>query len=211
MRSGKYCAECGRMIENLSSLQVTFMVKVYLPKARPNIALSSVPNGHEFYAALLKYHTTTDFSPQQVHHIGLSEVKRINTRMELVRKTVGFNGTLGEFRKYLRTDKKFGFRDAEHMLKYFNNLLTKVKGILPKYFSSFPNTPFVIRPVPVNLQVTSPLAYYEPPTFKEGKGERHESFLHSINILANIPSPPLLSKIFTVLSPLFSTLPGTRL
>ena len=58
-----------------------FFTAVYLPAARESYGLSDLPNGHEWYEHLARWHTTTDLSPDQIHEIGLSEVARIRNEM----------------------------------------------------------------------------------------------------------------------------------
>ena len=63
-----------------------FFEKEYYPNARDNIAISSIPNGTEYYKYLVKYHTTTDKTPIEIHQIGLDEVKRIRIEMDKIIK-----------------------------------------------------------------------------------------------------------------------------
>lgn len=148
----------------------SFLKEEYLPKSRLVPGISSVPNGKAFYTALLKFHTSTDLTPTQVHDIGLEEVKRINGRMEKVKEQVKFSGSLNDFRQYLRTSSKFGFKNATDMLTTFRNIRAKVERVLPKYFGHLPQTDFEILPVPVAVAPTAPGAYYNEPSHgKPGK------------------------------------------
>jgi len=138
-----------------------FMKTTYLPKSRPLVGLSSVPNGAAYYQALLQYHTTSPhLTPHKVHSIGLQEVARINKLMDTVRQSVKFNGTLLQFRQYLRTSDKFGFKDEKDMLNHYKSIRAKVEKMLPRYFGVLPKIPFVIKPVPADLAPSSPMAYY---------------------------------------------------
>ena len=93
--------------------------------------MSTLPLGKDYYRALLKYHTTTNLSPQEVHLIGLKEVTRITGRMETIKDQVGFKGTLSQFRDFLRKDKRFGFLNEAEILSYYRNIETEVRKILP--------------------------------------------------------------------------------
>ena len=84
-----------------------FIVNEYLPKARTEVGLGAMPGGDRLYAYLVEVSTTTNLTPDQIHRIGLSEVTRIQTEMEGVKKQVGFTGTLKEFFDHIRTDPKF--------------------------------------------------------------------------------------------------------
>ncbi len=61
---------------------VTFLETEYLPKARPDIGISSVPGGKDYYVALARHHTTTTMTPDEIHALGLSEVARIRGLMD---------------------------------------------------------------------------------------------------------------------------------
>lgn len=142
----------------------SFIKTKYLPNSRPGIGLSTVPNGQKYYQALLQFHTTTTLTPRQVHNIGLGEVERISKRMMEIKNQVKFDGTLDQFRQYLRSDKRFGFKDEKEMLAHYENIRAKVMSMLPKFFGLLPKTPFVIKPIPANIAATAPAAYYNQPS-----------------------------------------------
>lgn len=141
-----------------------FLMEEYLPNSRPDVALSSLPNGKQFYQGCLKYHTTTNLDPLEIHRIGLREVQRITARMESLRRKVKFNGTLTQFRKYLRKDERFGFKDENDILNFYRGLEAQVRKLLPKYISRIPTLPLAIEPVPHEIAPTAPFAYYDEPS-----------------------------------------------
>ena len=69
-----------------------FFESEYFPKTRKTLGVSEIPNGDEYYDYLLEYYTTLDLSADEVHNIGLEEVKRINTEMKKVMAETGFEG-----------------------------------------------------------------------------------------------------------------------
>ncbi len=75
----------------------TFIQQEYLPRCRQTVALEAVPNGKAQYAYLVKSWTTTNMTPDEVHTLGLSEVKRIRQEMENIKQGVGFKGDLKAF------------------------------------------------------------------------------------------------------------------
>lgn len=138
----------------------SFIKDEYLSKTRENIGASSLPNGEKLYKAALRFHITTDQTPQEVHDIGKKEVERITQGMEEIRKTVNFPGTLKEFREYLRTDEKFKFKSREEILQYYKDICSNITTVLPKYFENMPKAPFEIVPVPEEVEAGFPGAYY---------------------------------------------------
>ena len=94
-----------------------FMRDEYVPKARTSIGASELPRGREYYAHLVRYFTTLDVTPEQVHEIGLAEVARIRAEMEAVMRKTGFQGDFPEFLEFLRTDPRFYAQTPEELLK----------------------------------------------------------------------------------------------
>ena len=74
-----------------------FLEHDYLPAARPEIGIGSVPQGKEYYAYLARRHTSTTMTPAAIHALGEREVKRIRARMDQAIAQTGFKGTFQEF------------------------------------------------------------------------------------------------------------------
>jgi uncharacterized protein (DUF885 family) len=124
----------------------TFLKKEYLPKARNTHGIDGVKGGKEIYSYLVRYWTTTNKTPDEIHAIGLGEVARIKSEMEAIKNQTGYKGNLKSFFNYLKTDKKFyPFKTDEEVLNFFRSLHKKIKPKLPTMFSRFPKTPFEIR------------------------------------------------------------------
>ena len=71
----------------------SFLTERYIPGARTSVGASALPNGDAWYAWAIKVQTSTDLTAQQIHEIGLSEVKRIYGEMERVKAATGFTGS----------------------------------------------------------------------------------------------------------------------
>ena len=141
-------------------LFLKFMTEEYIPAGRAEISASSLPDGKAYYAHCVRRYTTLDIGPQEVHAIGLHEVKRIRKEMlEVIEKT-GFEGDFDDFLKFLRTDEGFYVDTPEQLLKEVAFVLKKIDGQLPKLFGTFPRMPFGIKEVPDYLAPDSAAAYY---------------------------------------------------
>ena len=124
----------------------TFLKKEYLAKARRSTGISAVPEGKATYAYLTKYWTTTDLNPEEIHQIGLDEVKRIKTEMEEVKKEANFSGDLKAFFEYMKTDPRFmPFKTPQDVLNAFNGIHKTMEPQLRSIFGRVPKTPFEIR------------------------------------------------------------------
>jgi uncharacterized protein (DUF885 family) len=123
-----------------------FLKDEYLPKSRSTVGLSAIPKGKEEYSYRVKLITTTSLTPDQIHQIGLDEVRRIRSEMEKVKEQVGFKGDLKAFFEFVRTDPKFNpFKNAEEVLAAYRAIEARLQTNLPNYFGISPKGKFEIR------------------------------------------------------------------
>ncbi len=124
-----------------------YMRDEYLPKTRLSDGMEGLPNGKDWYAYNVKRVTTTDYTPEQIHQIGLDEVKRIHGEMEGVMKQVGFKGTRNEFFKHLNTDPLFFFDHREDLIAGYDAIRKRVNPQLPQLFETLPKADYEVRAV----------------------------------------------------------------
>ena len=130
---------------------LSFFIDDYYPKARKTIGAYDLPNGKEFYQYKINHFTTLDLNPEQIHNIGLAEVKRIRVEMENVISEVGFKGSFLEFLDFLRTDSLFYADTPEELLKDASFIAKKMDAKLPLLFKTLPRLPYGVAPVPDDL------------------------------------------------------------
>ncbi|MEP2937080.1 MAG: DUF885 domain-containing protein [Gilvibacter sp.] len=124
----------------------TFLTEVYLPASRETSGIDQVPGGSEHYEHLIKLFTTTEMTANEIHELGLSEVARIRSEMEQVKKQVGFEGSLQEFFDHVRTRKELmPFTDPQQVIDNFNAIHDKMKPQIAMLFDKVPDTPFEVR------------------------------------------------------------------
>ncbi|AQS35350.1 hypothetical protein Sps_00129 [Shewanella psychrophila] len=128
-----------------------FMTKEYIPGARKDIASASLPDGVAFYENRVRYYTTLDMTSDEVHQLGLKEVKRIRAEMQTIIDDLGFEGSFADFLHFLRTDPQFYPKTAEELLKEAAFIAKKADAMLPKYFGKLPRTPYGIQAVPAEI------------------------------------------------------------
>jgi uncharacterized protein (DUF885 family) len=136
----------------------------YLPHARPAIGMSELPNGASWYAYLVRHHTGTSMTPQQVHELGLSEVARIRAGMVRMKEQQGHAGDLRSFFDALRADPRFQSSEPAALLSAYGALRTRVESALPLLFAVRPRARFEIRPVEAFRAPTEAAASYVPPS-----------------------------------------------
>ncbi|MGI9246072.1 MAG: DUF885 domain-containing protein, partial [Steroidobacteraceae bacterium] len=91
--------------------------------------------------------TTTDYTPDQIHQIGLEEVKRIHAEMAGVMRRVGFSGSLDEFFRHLNTDPRFFFERREDLIAGYVTIKERVNPQLPRLFEILPKADYEVRAV----------------------------------------------------------------
>lgn len=132
-----------------------FFEDSYLPAARPQPGLSSVPNGQDIYPALVKYFTTLDLTPDEVHQIGLEEVARIRAEMDIIiRDELKFDGSFADFLEFLRTDPQFYAETEEELLKEAAWIAKQIDGRMPEFFRTLPRLSYGVIPVPKEIAPT---------------------------------------------------------
>jgi len=140
-----------------------FFEKEYLPACFDDVGCWQRPDGQAMYAQLARRFTTTSLTPQQIHDIGLAEVKRIRTEMESIQQEVGFSGSFQEFLTHLRTDKQFYFETPDELLQAYRECCDRINPNLSKLFLKLPATGYDIRPIPDLMAPDTTTAYYRPP------------------------------------------------
>jgi uncharacterized protein (DUF885 family) len=162
-----------------------FMRHEYLPAARGSVGASALPDGRAFYRHRVRQFTTLDVAPENIHQIGLNEVRRIRREMKAIPPRVQFKGDLQQFIAFLRTDKQFYPTTPEQLEKEVSLTLKKMDGQLPTLFKKLPRMPYGIRRVPDYIAPKTTTAYYSQPA---GDGTR--AGFYYINTY-NLSSRPL--------------------
>ncbi len=140
-----------------------YVEREYLPRSRATVGLWDTPNGTSRYAQLARFYTTTELTPDEIHHLGLREVARIRTEMMAVIARTGFEGTFEAFLAYLRTDPKFRYTDPKELLVAYEAMAKRVDPLLPQYFGKLPRMPYGVRPIAEQIAPDTTTAYYQAP------------------------------------------------
>ena len=141
-----------------------FLKNQYLPNSRNSIGISDVPGGKEYYEYLTKFYTTTDLTPDQIHEIGLNEIKRIRSEMETIIKEVNWDGDFNSFLDYLRTSPRFYYDNSEDLFNAYLIMSKTIDPLLTKIFKVFPRAPYGVIPIPDESAPFTTTAYYNSPS-----------------------------------------------
>jgi uncharacterized protein (DUF885 family) len=137
-----------------------FMQVSYIPAGRNDAGIWSLPDGDKYYKFLIKRSTTTNLTAEQIHQIGLDEVKRNEAEMLALAQKMGYKD-LASARAGLKADPKSKGATADQLLAAYRGYLTPMQAKLPEIFGRLPKAPFEVVPVPDYLEKTSAPAYYE--------------------------------------------------
>ena len=118
----------------------TYIFEEYINHTRPDIAVTSLPDGNTFYYTCLRFHTTTDLSADEIHDIGLKEIESLREGVMEVAKTLGKgNVTFSEFTKSVRDDPSQAFKSEAEVKDYitsiiYNKINPKMGQVLPEKY-----------------------------------------------------------------------------
>jgi len=126
-----------------------------------------LPDGAAYYAATLKQMTTTDYTPDQIHTLGLSEVARVSAEMDTLLKAQGLGvGTVAERVQALHKDPRFLLPNTDEgrqqLLARYQQILDEVSARMPEYFRTVPPGKLLVQRVPVSAENNEAGAYYQP-------------------------------------------------
>ena len=169
---------------------VTFLEERYVPAAREGLGARNLPGGEAWYRDLVRYHTTTELSPEEVHRIGREEVARIRSEMDDVIEASGFEGSFAEFLEFLRTDERFYADRPEELLEFASWVAKRADDAMPSLFATLPRLSYGVRPVPEEIAPNYTTGRYWPGDYENGVAGGYMVNTHDLSArpLYNIPA-----------------------
>ncbi|HJU83429.1 MAG TPA: DUF885 domain-containing protein [Holophagaceae bacterium] len=125
---------------------LAFLEHDYLPAARPEPGFWAMKDGEARYAYLVRHHTTTDLTPEQIHATGLAEVTRIEGEMLAIAKSQGYPD-LAAFRAAVAKNDKLHPKDAADLVARYKAYVDGMRPELPKLFGRLPKAPLAVVPM----------------------------------------------------------------
>jgi uncharacterized protein (DUF885 family) len=190
--SGDYGAQASRLVADEVYPALDRQMKVIgdlKGRAVHEAGIRHLPQGEELYRVGLRFATTTDMTPAEVHELGLTQAKQIQAQMDtLLRKLGKTHGTVTERVQALMKDPNYLYPDTDagraQVLEYCNGLLAALQPHLPKYFNILPKVPVEIRRVPEYTQAGAPEGYYNTPALD---GSRPGAFYINLRDTNELP------------------------
>ena len=140
-----------------------FLKAQYIPKARTTPGVSNMPDGAAYYTFLIRRSTTTNKSADEIHQLGLAEVKRDEAEMLAIAKKMGFND-LKSFNASVKANPKLHATSAQQMVDAYKAPIAQMQAKLPQLFGRLPKARLEVAVVPAYMEKEQSQAYYEPGT-----------------------------------------------
>lgn len=162
-----------------------------LESVKDNNGVWALPNGDAYYAHVLKHHTTTNLTAEEIHELGLKEVKRIQDEMRGILVAEGLmtpDREVGELVAEIAKRDDFYYPNTEEgradCLAHFGLILERCREKLWPLFDLKPNTRVVLKPVPKHEEEGAAAAYYYPASID---GSRPGAFYVNLRNMKELP------------------------
>jgi uncharacterized protein (DUF885 family) len=137
-----------------------FLQTQYIPNGRNDPGLWSLPDGEAYYRFLVKQSTTTDLTPEQIHQIGIDQVKQDEEQLLAIAQKLGF-ADIKALEAAATKNPKLYPTSKDQLLDAYRGHLDQMRPKLPQLFGRLPKAPLVVMPVPEYAEKDQAAAYYE--------------------------------------------------
>jgi uncharacterized protein (DUF885 family) len=137
-----------------------FLKSQYIPNGRSDPGIWSLSDGDAYYRFLVKQSTTTDLTPDQIHQIGLDEVKRDEEQILAIAHKLGF-ADIKALQSAAANNPKLFPTSKDQLLDTYRGYLDRMRPKLPQLFGRLPKAPLVVEPVPDYEEKDQAPAYYD--------------------------------------------------
>ncbi len=158
-------------------------------KATANNGVWALPDGEAFYTWCVKNHTTADYTPEQLHQLGLTEVARIEAEMEAILKQQGVPaaGTVGARLTTLSKDPRYLYPDNDEgraqILADYQKIIDEISAGLDSAFDLRPKVGVTVERVPPFMEKNTAGAYYQQPPMDGSRPGKFFANLRDVNAI----------------------------
>lgn len=138
-----------------------FVKNDYAPHGRTDDGIWSLPDGKERYRFDVRVHTTTSYTPEQIHAMGVKQVAEIEAQMLALAKSQGYND-LASFNNHIRHDPQHYGKSGQQIFDLYKHYAEQMYGKLPDLFDHLPKTKLVVVPMEPFREPSAPPADYSP-------------------------------------------------
>lgn len=147
------------------------------------------PDGEAFYNNALRRTTTTDLTSEEIHELGLSEVARIHDEMRAIKNSVGYEGDLQSFFKFMKVDSQFYFEDSdegrEEYMEEATQIIDSMQTRLDELFITKPKAALKVKAVEPFREKSAGKAFYQDAA---PDGSRPGTYYANMYDMASMPS-----------------------
>jgi uncharacterized protein (DUF885 family) len=140
-----------------------FLQSQYIPNGRNDPGIWALPDGEAYYRFLVKQSTTTDLTPEQIHQIGIEQVKQDEEQLLAIAQKLGF-ADIKALENSAEKNPKLYPTSKEQLLNAYRGYLDQMRPKLPQLFGRLPKASLVVKPVPDYAEKDQAAAYYIPGT-----------------------------------------------
>jgi uncharacterized protein (DUF885 family) len=138
-----------------------FVKREYAPRGRTEPGVWSLPDGDARYREAIRHMTTTNLPPEQIHEIGLQQVKKIESQMLALAKQQGF-ADLAAFNASIKSNKKLYAKSGDQLLQLYQTYIGQMRPEMPKLFGRQPKTSLDVVPMEAFRSKDAVPADYSP-------------------------------------------------
>jgi uncharacterized protein (DUF885 family) len=131
----------------------------YAPHGRLDPGVWALPDGEARYRFAVRHQTTTDFSADQIHQLGVKSVAEIETQMLVIAKAQGF-GDLKSFNEHIRQDPKLHAKSGQQLFDLYTQYRDQMYAKLPQLFGRLPKNSLDVVPMESYRSASAPPADY---------------------------------------------------
>jgi uncharacterized protein (DUF885 family) len=138
-----------------------FVKEEYAPKGRTEPGVWALADGAERYAYLVKQNTTTNLTPEEIHQIGLAQVREIEAKMLKIANQLGYKD-LKSFDVAVKKDPKLHFHSRQEIVDLYKKDTDQMYAKLPQFFGRLPKAKVEIMPIEEFREKESATHYIQP-------------------------------------------------
>ncbi len=159
-----------------------------LTKADSRAGVWKFPKGEEYYQHRIKASTTTNYTAEYLHNLGLGEVDRIVTEIKTILRAQDFEVDLNPIGKILNDmskDPRFLYDDSDEgrqqVIADYQSIIDEIDAKMPEYFAILPKGKVEVKPVPKYKEKTAAGGYYERPSMDGSRPGRFYANLYDLS------------------------------
>lgn len=136
----------------------------YEKDAPSQVGQAQYEGGEDYYRTLVRQHTASELTPEQLHTLGTDQVAALADEMAKARADLGFSGSEEEFHAQLKRDPRLVPTDPSQVEALFLKHMARLEPLIDRWFSVLPKAPYGVARLDPELEAGMTYGYYEPPT-----------------------------------------------